>query len=295
MKYFLFSSFLRLTSVLPLGVLHFYGGIVGSFMYLIPNKVQKASKINIDLCFPQETADYRQKLLKDSLIELGKCLFELGPVWSWPMERLNKKIVSKEGMDEMLACMNQGRGVLIATPHLGNWELSGLVGAELFKFTILYKTPKIAGMDQYLRQARSRAGATLADINQGGLKQIISALRAGEAAGLLPDQEPRESSAAVFAPFFGVPAMTMTLFQKLVRKTDAVVFFATMQRLPGARGYKLILTEADAGIGAEDTVEAATALNRELEKIILSCPEQYLWAYKRFKLRPDGAPSIYDE
>lgn len=83
----------------------------------------------------------------------------------------------------MLACMKQGRGLLIATPHLGNWEISGLVGGEHFKFTILYKAPKISGIGEFLRQAQSRAGATLADITQGGLKQVISALRTGEAIG----------------------------------------------------------------------------------------------------------------
>jgi len=294
MKSFLFIGYIRIASLLPLPVLHFFGYLVGNSMYIFPGKVRKVSKINIDHCFARETAAWRQNLLRKSLIELGKCLFELGPTWCWPMAQLNKKILQTEGMDEMLACMNKGRGVIIATPHLGNWELSGLVGSERFPFTILYKAAKISGIGEFLRQARSRAGATLADITQGGLKQVISALRRGEAIGLLPDQEPREASAAVFAPFFGVPAMTMTLFQKLARKTDAVIFFATMQRLPKGRGYKLILRQVDAGLDAADPVEAATALNRELEKTIRACPEQYLWAYRRFKQQPDGGSSIYD-
>jgi len=269
------------------------GAFVGIVLYIFPNKVRYVSSRNIELCFCHESPAFRNTLLKNSLIELGKWLFELGPMWSWPMERLNQKIIAQEGMEDLLACLDTGKGALIATPHLGNWELAGLVGSENFPFTIMYRPPRIPGIEPRIRDARARGGAKLVGIDRGGLKQIISALKAGEAVGLLPDQEPRGETAGVFAPFFGVDAMTMTLFQKLARKTGAAVFFATMQRLPSGAGYRLQVRRADDAVAGEDEVIAATALNRELEKTILNCPEQYLWAYRRFKQRPEGEPSIY--
>lgn len=293
MKILLFRGIFWVTSVIPMPISHAFGAFVGYFIYLIPNKVRHVSKCNIDLCFPDQTNRYRDQLLKHSLVELGKWFFELGPMWSWPMQRLNKMITRREGLEEVHACLASGQGVLIATPHLGNWELSGLIGSELFPFTVMYKPPRIPGLESWVKQARARAGAKLVGIDRSGLKQLISALRAGEAIGLLPDQEPGGETSAVFAPFFGVDAMTMTLFQKLVRKTNAAVFFAILQRLPMGRGYHLRLKRADHSIGDKDEVSAATALNKELEAAIMDCPEQYLWAYRRFKQRPEGEPPIY--
>ncbi|TNG00249.1 MAG: lipid A biosynthesis acyltransferase, partial [Gammaproteobacteria bacterium] len=86
---------------------------------------------------------------------------------------------------------------------------------------------------------------------------------------------------------------TMTLISKMARKTDAAVFLAYMQRYPPGRGYKLVIHEVADAIRSDDEVEAATALNQALETCIRACPEQYLWAYRRFKQRPDGEPPIY--
>lgn len=293
MQRLLFKGILWATSKLPLRVSHAIGGFMGLLVYYTPNKVRYVSKCNINLCFSERSDQYRDQLLKHSLIELGKWLFELGPMWSWPMQRLNKTITRREGLEAVHACLASGQGVLIATPHLGNWELSGLVGSELFPFTVMYKPPQIPGLESWVKRARARAGANLVGIDRSGLKQLITALKKGEAIGLLPDQEPREETSAVFAPFFGVDAMTMTLFQKLVRKTGAAVFFATLERLPMGQGYHLRLKRADHSIGDEDEIFAATALNKELEAAITGCPEQYLWAYRRFKQRPEGEPPVY--
>ena len=109
---------------------------------------------------------------------------------------------------------------------------------------------------------------------------------------MLPDQEPRDTG-GVFAPFFGVSAYTMTLISKLAKKTNAAVFFAYMQRLPEGKGYRLIIEPAATGIDSDDELIAATALNRSIETCVRACPEQYLWAYRRFKQRPEGEKPVY--
>ncbi len=85
----------------------------------------------------------------------------------------------------------------------------------------------------------------------------------------------------------------MTLISKLARKTNAAVFFAYMQRLPRGKGYRLVIRLAEPGIDSRDELTAAKALNKSLEKCIMDCPEQYLWAYRRFKQRPPGVASAY--
>ena len=97
----------------------------------------------------------------------------------------------------------------------------------------------------------------------------------------------------MFAPFFGYPALTMVLINRLARKTGAPVVFTYVERLPAAGGYRMSFLPAPEGIDDPDPEIAAAALNLGVESCIRRCPEQYQWSYKRFSVRPDGAPSPY--
>jgi KDO2-lipid IV(A) lauroyltransferase len=97
----------------------------------------------------------------------------------------------------------------------------------------------------------------------------------------------------VYAPFFGEPALTMTLLPRLARRTGAAVLFVFVERLPRARGYRMHWLPAPEGIADADPVISATALNRGVEACVALCPEQYQWTYRRFKARPDGGPNRY--
>lgn len=292
MKHKLFISLLWFTSKLPLRVTHIFGHLVGYFIYIFPNKIRKVSKINIDNCFPSQSEAYRTGLLKDSLIELGKATLELGPMWLWPTDRLLSLVREIHGIEKLEACLNDGRGLFAATPHLGAWELCGIVGSSRYPFTAMYRPPRIAELEPLIIQARERAGAKLVDFGRKGLVEMLNSLNRAEVVGILPDQEPRDSG-GVFAPFFGVPAYTMTLISKMARRTNAAVFFAYMQRLPRGRGYRLIIHQAAPDIASEDELLAATALNQSIEECVRDCPEQYVWSYRRFKQRPEGLPELY--
>jgi KDO2-lipid IV(A) lauroyltransferase len=292
MKYRLVLLFLWSTSKLPLRILHYIGHIVGILLYIFPNKSKYVSQLNINSCFPNQSVSYRDNLLRKSLIELGKTILELGPLWLWPTEKLLSLVKEIHGIDPLEACLEGGRGLFAATPHLGAWELCGLVGSSRYPFTAMYRPPRIKELEPWIIQSRERAGARLVDYGRQGIKEMIQSLKKGEVVGILPDQEPRDSG-GVFAPFFGVPAYTMTILSKLARKTGAAVFFAYMERLPKGQGYRLIINQAEDGIDSDDEQAAANALNQSIEACINACPEQYMWAYRRFKQRPSGEPPIY--
>ena len=223
---------------------------------------------------------------------MSKALLELGPMWLWPKDKLLSLVKEVHGTEQLEACLAQQQGLFAATPHLGAWELCGLYGSSRYEFTAMYRPPRVKSLEPWIIRARERAGAKLVDYGRPGIKAMIDALQQGQVVGILPDQEPRESG-GVFAPFFNVPAYTMTLISKLARKTDAAVFFAYMQRLPRGEGYRLVIRQAETAINGDDEVTAATALNKSIEKCIMECPEQYLWAYRRFKQRPHGETSVY--
>ena len=244
------------------------------------------------MCFQHESNQFRAKLLRNSLVELCKSILELGPLWLWPTDKLLATVKEIQGIEPLEACLQQKQGLFAATPHFGAWELCGLLASSRYPFTAMYRPPRITELEPWIIKARERSGAKLVAYGRQGLKEMINTLKRGEVVGILPDQEPRDIG-GVFAPFFGVQAYTMTLISKMARKTNAAVFFACMERLPWGRGYRLVIRQAEAEITSEDEVTAATALNKSIETCVLASPEQYMWAYRRFKQRPEKLPQLY--
>jgi len=150
----------------------------------------------------------------------------------------------------------------------------------------------MAGMDSIIRNSRERAGAKLVPTDRGGVKSLYTALGIGELIGILPDQDPGHD-AGVFAPFFGIQANTMTLLSRLAAKTESSVIFAYAERLSFGRGYKIRFIKGSEDINQKDTVISCTAINADVEKCVRALPDQYLWAYKRFRCRPEGETHLY--
>ena len=288
----LITALLKLFAALPLAWNRRLAGLFGRLLYLVPNSLRRHSEINLQLCLPELSPAERRRLLKTSLIETAKTALEAGPMWFWPPERLLPLLAEdSEGVDAVDAAIRKGRGALLATPHLGSWEMAGHFGAARWGITNLYRPPRMAAMDTLIREGRQRAGAQLATTDAKGVRQLYETLSRGGVVGILPDQDPGRSG--VFAPFFGVPASSMVLLGRLARKTGAAVFFCYCERLPGTAGYRMHFHPAPPGVDSEDPMTAATAMNLGVEGCVRACPEQYQWNYRRFRNRPPGEPQIY--
>jgi len=125
-----------------------------------------------------------------------------------------------------------------------------------------------------------------------GVRTLYKRLQAGGTVGILPDQQPKQGDGE-FAPFFGVPALTMVLLPRLAQRTGATVLFAFAERLPHGAGFRVRFRAAPDGIAAADLPTAVAALNRGVEECVQLAFEQYQWHYKRFQLRPDGGTNPY--
>ncbi len=187
--------------------------------------------------------------------------------------------------------MARGRGALLLLPHIGNWELFNHYLMSRHPFVALYRAPRVAELDSFLLEARQRTGCTMVPATPRGLLQLYRELAAGKLVLILPDQEPIRSS-GVFAPFFGVPALTMTLVAKLLRKFRSPALLGWATRETDGR-FTFHFREASQELADADLETAAAALNREIEACVLERPEQYLWSYKRFRIRPPGSPDPY--
>jgi KDO2-lipid IV(A) lauroyltransferase len=155
--------------------------------------------------------------------------------------------------------------------------------------TVLYRPARKAWLRQMEETARARPGLSSAPASLAGVRQLMRALRDGGTVALLPDQVPPQGQ-GVWAPFFGRPAYTMTLAARLARQTGATVLLSWCERLPQGRGHVVHMTPWNQdwpppqGLDEEAwTLQAATAINRAMEGLILRRPSQYLWGYHRYK------------
>ena len=141
-----------------------------------------------------------------------------------------------------------------------------------------------------METARNRPGMLAVPTTLAGVRQMIKALRRGEAVGLLPDQVPPEGQGQ-WAPFFGRDAYTMTLAARLAQQTGAAVVLVRCERLSWGRGYVTHFEPLPAPLSA-DMDQALLQINQAMEHLIRQCPEQYLWGYGRYKQpRGDAAPA----
>lgn len=282
-------ALLRLLARLPLTALHRIGSLVGWLAILFPNRQRRNALLNISLCFPGLSAREKIRLRNRCLCEFGKTYLEIGRIWLRPPR--DSLDLIREVRGAALLRRDDGRGLIVLSPHIGAWELAGMYLVAQGPTTIFYKPQKY--LDDLIVEARRRGGATLAPITARGIRALLRGLGNGEYAGILPDQEPRADKGGTFAPLFGVPAWTMVLVSRLARKSGARVIFMFAERLPRAGGFMIHCLPAPDGIDSEDDGVAAAALNRGVEQCIAVCPEQYLWAYRRFRRRPAGERRVY--
>lgn len=281
----------RLLSRLPLPAAHLLGAWIGLLLWLIPNKFARLTRFHIARCFPELSWPARQTLVLRSLIESGKALAE-GPVlWAGPEQRVAQLVRETRGYEAIGQALAAGKGVITAAPHLGSWEMAGLEYSRLHPIVSLYKTQKGA-WDALIKQGRQRFGAKLVPSNRGGVRELLTSLRCGEAAGILPDQDPPLGSGA-FAPFFGIPAHTPSLLTTLAQRTGAKVFYMYAERLGRGRGFILHFVPAPAEVTDADELRALAALNRGVEDCVRRLPAQYWWGYARWRRRPHGEADFY--
>ncbi len=259
----------------------------GSTLYLFPNRARHTTEKNLSACFPEKSETEIAELTKASLISTATTALEMGKSWLLPMEKTLKLVNDVEGDDHFKEACQSGDGTILLAPHLGNWEIFGYYLCDAIQSTWLYQPPRYQALDRFITRTRSRSGIKVVATNQSGVAQVFKALKRGELVGVLPDQVPLEEGGA-YGPFFGVSALTMTLVSKLVQKTDAKVFCGFAKRLPNAKGFKIVVEEADNGIYSADVDESVAALNRSVEQSVLNAIEQYQWEYKRFRKQADG-------
>jgi KDO2-lipid IV(A) lauroyltransferase len=278
---------LRLGAMLPLRALQALGATLGPLAHWLGAREYRVAKKNAELCFPAMDAAARARFVDDSLSHTGRGLAELAWLWGGDPRRALAAIRAVHGREHLDAALAGGRGVLLAAPHLGQWELLNLWLSTITALTILYRVPQRAEYEPLLVGARGALGAEAVRAEAAGVRLLFRRLKEGRLVGILPDQRPKGGE-GVEAPFFGLPAMTMTLLCRMAHKSGAPVVFGFAERLPRGAGFVLRFLPADPAIADADPATAVAAMNRGIEACVRLAPAQYQWTYKRFSFRGDG-------
>ncbi len=284
---------LRLLGALPLAGLQRLGAGLGWLSRRLGSREARVARRNIELCFPNLSESERSALWRNNLAETGRTLTETLRWWTHPASSNLRHVTQVRGQDLLDEALASGRGVIIAAPHLGNWELLNQWLAQHSDLAIVYRPARRDWMNAVIQRGRGQPGVEQVAAEAAGVRTLFKRLKAGGMVGILPDQQPKRGE-GVFVPFFDIQALTMSLLPRLANRTGAVVLLAFAERLPDHAGFCIHLRATPAAIASDDTSVAAAALNQAIEACIALAPAQYQWSYKRFSMRPDGAePPVY--
>ena len=266
----------------PLGWLHALGALLGWLTWAASPTYRRRIRENAAL------AGYRFADVRACVAHAGRMAAETPRLWFGapvPMQW--------QGTDVVDAAYAARKGVVFLTPHLGCFEITAQGLAERYRaehgpITVLYRPARQPALVPVIETARQRPGLETAPTTLAGVRQMIKALRAGRAVGLLPDQVPPEGMGQ-WVPFFSKPAYTMTLAARLILQTGATPLLVWGERLSRGRGFRLHFQALAEPLGS-DLDTAVLQINREMERLIRQCPQQYLWGYGRYKT-PRGQPA----
>ncbi len=265
------KTFFRLFAQLPLPLLHAVGAALGWLTFLASASYRRRFIENL------HQGGYSLAQVLAAPAEAGKLVAELPRLWFGRPVR-----IEWEGEQVIAQAQAHGRGIVYLTPHLGCFEVTAQGLAERYgRITVLYRPARKLWLRELVDTARARSNLVTAPTSLAGVRQMLRALRCGEAVGLLPDQVPPEGM-GLWAPFFGRDAYTMTLSARLAQQTGATLLLVWGERLSWGRGYRLHFSDWPGKL-ADDPATAAAQVNAQMERLIRQCPQQYLWGYARYK------------
>lgn len=291
MSYYVLNFVTWLFSLLPVRLLIWFSYPLGWLTWKASKTKRSSTLTNLQACYPDMGEQERLALARESMRYYVLNILETGIAWHASAARINSLFDEPANIELLNAAQSQGRGVLLLVTHFGSWELINHYSESLFHLESLYKPGSQKAFDEKLLAKRKRLGAGMVPANQSGLKHIFKCIKQGQTVAVLPDQEPSAGQGR-FVPFFGIPALTGVLGPRLLQKTGCVALFVVGNRIGRGR-YQAHFVAAEDDIYSPDMDVALAAMNRGVERCVELDPAQYLWAYKRFRRRPEGEPRFY--
>lgn len=280
---------LRLAVALPYPWQLGLGRALGWVLRHTMRRRRHIAEVNLSLCFPELSPALRWQTLREHFASLAISQLETAMAWWLPAGRL-RPLSRIEGLEHVARLRRQGRPVILLGAHFTTLDIGVRLLALELPLDAMYRELKIPLYDIVMRRGRERYLGRV--IPRGDVRAMVRSLKELRPVWYAPDQNyGREHS--VFAPFFGVPAASLTVTARVARLSGAAVLPFFQVRLPAAQGYRLqILSPLENFPGGAPEADAAR-INGVIEAMVRQAPAQYLWVHRRFKTRPPGNLDVY--
>ncbi|WP_407315646.1 lipid A biosynthesis lauroyl acyltransferase [Pseudomonas sp. nanlin1] len=276
---------------LPFPALVRVGRALGALMYRVAGDRRRVAARNLELCFPELPSVERKRLLKENFASTGVAFFEMAMSWWWPKARL-ARLAHIEGLEHLQAAQQQGQGAILMALHFTTLEIGAALLGQRHTIDGMYREHKNPVFDFVQRRGRERHNDDSLAVEREDVRAMIKQLRKGRAIWYAPDQD-YGAGQSVFVPLFGIPAATVTATTHFARLGKARVIPFTQQRLADGSGYRLVIHPPLQGFPGESEAADCLRINQWVEQAVRECPQQYLWAHRRFKSRPPGEAKLY--
>lgn len=280
MSHWALHFILKSVASLPLGlaqILGGFGGIVAftffpHFRSLFQENYHHAMQLHGKTTHPLKAAAASGMLFIDSLW-----------IWHNPQKALERANV--QDWSPVDQAVQEGKGLVMLTPHLGGFEIIPRILATHFPATILYRPARQEWLNNLIEEQRAYPNMHFVPTNLQGVRKMVKALQEGEAIGILPDQVPSGGD-GVWVKFFNRYAYTTPLPARLANRNQTpVILFSAIRKSLG-QGWTIKAHRLASF--SDDAHHAATQMNQAIEAVILEAPEQFIWSYNRYK-HPEGA------
>ncbi|MAM69795.1 MAG: hypothetical protein CMP91_01445 [Gammaproteobacteria bacterium] len=269
---------------LPFRLRLFCGSCLGLFLFTFAKERRYITETNIAICFPELDRQAQQALVRECFIENGRGLIETGVGWVRNPRHFQHmlKIINFDALKDAL---KSGKGVILLGAHYTTLDFSANLFSLQIPFAVTYRPHKNALFDAFMLRGRLKNCNGVFD--RYDIRGTIRHLKKNNIIWYAPDQDYGEDH-AVYAPFFGRTAATITAASRLARFNDSPVLLVRHHRLNGPQPYEVEFVPFPDNFPTDDDVADATYMNQQLEAAIRVQPAQYLWMHKRFKSQPGG-------
>jgi len=282
-------SILKTLEYLPLPLARLESRLLASLLRLCAPRLSRVARRNLAFALPELPATARDAILGGVYASLGRLILAFARFPRLSRDNIHDW-VRYDGLEHFERALECGRGVLVLTAHLGNWELSalahGLYGRPMHILIRALDNPYLDGL---VRRYRTLSGNRVIEKTDSP-RRILEALQANHAIGMLVDQN-ASPDGGCFVDFFGVQACASTGLAKIALRSGAAVVpgFALWDDQQGR--YVLRFWPP---VPMDSDVQASTQrMHSVLEQIIRQYPDQWLWIHRRWKTRPPGADPLY--
>lgn len=278
---------LRAIARLPRPLVRATAAVIGDVVYVLAGPRRRVTLTNLALCFPDASPAWRKRIARGHFRAFVRSFIDRFAFWYGSPERI-RSLCAVEGYAHLEA--HRGQPVILLAPHFVGMDAGGVRISLDITMASMFALQKSRAFTEVMTHGRSRFNGARMLLRNDGLRPAVRVLRDRVPFYFLPDMD-LGARDAVFVPFFGVPAATVTSVARLARITRAVVI-PCVTRMTDA-GYVATLYPPWEDYPGEDIVAATRRVNAFIEERVREMPEQYLFSHKRFKTRPEGEPDLY--